>query len=92
MQISFSWMQISLSRMQISFSRPTAGCKLHPASGYPVKIPNLSIVCMRLGTNRMIFASGWPPTGCKILQKYAASTLLSGYYFASMLGLHFYKL
>jgi hypothetical protein len=23
--------------MQISFSRPPAGCKLHPASGYPIK-------------------------------------------------------
>jgi hypothetical protein len=37
MQISFSRMQISTSRMQISFSQPPAGCKLHPASGYPIK-------------------------------------------------------
>jgi hypothetical protein len=64
--------------MQISFSRPPAGFKLHPASGYPSKIPKFinslhaagdqpNEICIRL-------AAIW----MQIFQKYADSTLLSG--------------
>jgi hypothetical protein len=59
-----NFIQLAANRMQISFSRPPAGCKLHPASGYTKKYPNLSIVlhaagdqpneiCIRLATNWM---------------------------------------
>jgi hypothetical protein len=68
---------LAANRLQISFSRPPAGCKLHPADSYPLKTPKFinsliaagnqpDEICIRLGAN-----------GMQILQKYAASTLLS---------------
>jgi hypothetical protein len=32
-----NFIKLATNRMQISFSHSPAGCKLHPASGYPIK-------------------------------------------------------
>jgi hypothetical protein len=84
MQISFSWMQISSSWMQISFSWLPTGYKFQSVGRQP------DANCIRLAAIQQkivkfinsLHAAGDQPNEICIranwMQKYAASTLLSG--------------